>query len=244
MSPRRSAPDIGDPEGSMSLGRFSPILVVGAPGSGKGTQAEVISAACRIPHVATGDLLREHVQRGTALGSAARTHMEHGDLVPDEIVLQTLIERFQKPDAERGVVLDGFPRTLIQAHLLDRHLAMHGGGVWAVLHLVVMEEALVQRLIGRRICVGCQGTFHVALQALPPGDICPMCGNYLVQRPDDREEIIRHSVAIYRLETQPVLEYYAGQHLIHPIDGDRPVEEIRVDMLDVLRKLESVLVAS
>jgi adenylate kinase len=242
MSPRRSVPEVGDREGCMERGRYSPILVVGAPGSGKGTQADVISDACRIPHVATGDLLREHVRQGSALGIAARTYMEQGNLVPDEIVIQTLIERFQKPDAQRGVVLDGFPRTLVQAQLLDRHLTSHGGGVWAVLHLVVEEAALVQRLTGRRVCVGCQGIFHVALQALPPGGVCPMCGNYLVQRPDDREEIIRHRVAIYRLETQPVLEYYAGQKLIYSIDGDRPIDEIGVDTLNVLRRLEPALV--
>ena len=228
----------------MGLGRFSPILMVGAPGSGKGTQAGLIGEACRIPHVATGDLLREHVQRGTALGSAAHAYMERGDLVPDDIVMHTLIERFQKPDAERGVLLDGFPRTLAQAHALDRRLASHAGGVWAVLYLVVTESSLVPRLTGRRVCVGCQGTFHVALQPLPQGDICPMCGNNLVQRPDDREEVIRHRLAIYLQETQPMLEYYAGQNVIYSVNGDRPVEEIRADLLNVLRSLEPALVAS
>jgi adenylate kinase len=244
MSPGRSAPDIGDLGGSMGLSRFSPILVVGAPGSGKGTQAGVISDACQIPHVATGDLLRDHVRRGTALGSAASTYMASGDLVPDEIVIKILIERFQKPDAERGVLLDGFPRTLSQAHLLDRQLASHGGGVWAVFYLVVPEASLIQRLTGRRVCVGCQGTFHVQLQALPPGDVCPTCGDHLVQRPDDHEEIIRHRVAVYLQETQPVLKYYAEQNLIYPIDGDRPVDEIRVDLLNVLRRLEPSLATS
>ena len=227
----------------MSLGRFSPLLVVGAPGSGKGTQAGVISDACRIPHLATGDLLREHVRLGTAPGLEARAYMERGDLVPDEIVIETLIERFRSPDAERGVLLDGFPRTIEQAQLLDRQLALHGGGVRAVFYLVVTESSLIRRLTGRRVCVGCKGTFHVELQALPSGDVCPTCGDHLVQRPDDREEVIRHRVFVYREETQPVLEYYGRQDLIYPIDGDRTIDEIRADLLNVLHRLEPELVA-
>jgi adenylate kinase len=168
--------------------------------------------------------------------------MDTGDLVPDEIVIQTLVERFQDPDAERGVLLDGFPRTLSQAQLLDGRLASHQGGVRAVLYLVVTEASLVRRLTGRRVCVGCQGTFHVELQALAPDARCPSCGDQLVQRPDDHEEIIRHRVGVYLDETQPVLEYYAGQGVMYSIDGDRPVDEIRADLLEVLRILEPTLV--
>ena len=218
----------------MDLGRFSAILVVGAPGSGKGTQARFLCEALRIPHVATGDLLREHRRRGTALGIAARASMDNGDLVPDELVIQTVVERLYRPDAANGVVLDGFPRTLEQARLLDRQLEAGGGGVRSVLYLAVPETSLIERLTGRRVCIGCQGTFHVMIHALPPDGTCPRCGDQLVQRPDDREEIIRHRVAVYLDQTRPVLEHYAERGVVHHIDGARGADEIKDDILNRL----------
>ena len=168
----------------MSTGRYAVTLLIGGPGAGKGTQAKLVSGALGIPHVASGDLLREHRRRGTPLGRAARAYMDRGDLVPDDLVVEMVIERLGRADAANGALLDGFPRTLAQAETLDAELAARGGSVQSAVLLDVPTEALVARLSGRRICIGCQGTFHIVLQALPFDGTCPACGDLLTQRPD------------------------------------------------------------
>src|SRR5918995_2523255 len=160
----------------MVSGRFSVALLIGPPGAGKGTQARYVSQALGIPHVGSGDLLREHRQRDTPIGLTARAYMDQGDLVPDELVVQMVIERLARPDADRGVLLDGFPRTLAQARALDVELAERGGGVTAALFLDVPTDVLVERLSGRRVCIGCHSTYHVVLQQLPFDGTCPQCG--------------------------------------------------------------------
>ena len=183
--------------------RFSVRLLIGPPGAGKGTQARYTSQALGIPHGATGDLLREQRRRGTPLGLTARAYMDQGELVPDDLVVQMVIERLTRPDAARGVLLDGFPRTLAQARALDVELAERGGGVTAALYLDVPTDVLVERLSGRRMCIGCQSTFHDVLQQLPFDGSCPPCGDRLVQRPDDTASVIERRVAVYHEQTAP-----------------------------------------
>jgi adenylate kinase len=225
-------------------GRFSVTLMIGAPGAGKGTQARYVRETLGIPHVATGDLLREHRRRGTALGRTARAYMDRGDLVPDDLVVKMVIERLEQSDAANGVLLDGFPRTLTQAASLDVELSARGGGVAAALFLDVPYGVLVRRLSGRRMCDGCQSTFHVDLHDLPGDGTCPECGQHLVQRRDDQRSAVARRIAIYLDQTTPVLDHYRSHGLVHRVDGDRQVEEIRADLLNVLRRRVPALVAS
>jgi adenylate kinase len=215
-------------------GRFSVVLLIGPPGAGKGTQARCIGRALGIPHIASGDLLREHRRRGTPLGLTARAYMDQGELVPDEMVVQMVIERLTRPDAVRGALLDGFPRTVAQARALDSELAERGGGVTAALFLDVPIEVLVERLSGRRVCIGCQDTFHIALQPLPPDGTCPRCGDHLVQRPDDAPNVVARRVAVYHQQTAPVVEHYRARGVLRRAAGGGSVEETRSWALEQL----------
>jgi adenylate kinase len=215
-------------------GRFSVALLIGPPGAGKGTQARYVGEALGIPHVASGDLLREHRQRGTPLGLTARAYMDQGELVPDDLVIQMVIERLVRPDAARGVLLDGFPRTLTQARALDVELAERGGGVIAALSLDVPTDVLVERLSGRRVCIGCHSTFHIVLQQLPFDDTCPHCGDRLVQRADDVPSVIARRVAVYQQQTAPVLDHYRVRGVLRRVDGGGSVELTRSRVLERL----------
>src|SRR5262245_8737233 len=198
---------MGDAERRVSAGRYLVTLIIGAPGEGKGTQARYVSEALGIPHLASGDLLREHRRRGTPLGRTARAYMDRGDLVPDGLVVAMVIERLGRPDAAGGALLDGFPRTLAQAEALDKELAARGGGVRMAVLLDVRPESLVARLSGRRVCIGCQSTFHVALQPLPFDGTCPACGDRLLQRPDDSPSVVARRLGVYQRETAPVVDH-------------------------------------
>jgi adenylate kinase len=218
----------------MVSGRFSVALLIGPPGAGKGTQARYLGEALGIPHVASGDLLREHRHRGTPLGLTARAYMDQGELVPDDLVVQMVIERLARPDAAHGVLLDGFPRTLTQARALDVELAERGGGVTAALFLDVPTDVLVERLAGRRVCIGCQSTFHVVLQQLPFDGTCPHCGDSLVQRPDDAPSVVARRVAVYQQQTAPVLDYYRVRGVLRRADASGSVELTRSRVLKQL----------
>jgi len=219
-------------------------LMIGAPGAGKGTQARNVRETLGIPHVATGDLLRDHRRRGTALGRTARAYMDRGDLVPDDLVVKMVIDRLEEPDAVNGVLLDGFPRTITQASALDVELSARCGAVAAALFLDVPPGVLVRRLSGRRMCDGCQNTFHVDLHDLPSDGTCPECGAHLVQRRDDQRSAVARRISIYLDQTTPVLDHYRSRGLVHRIDGNRQVDEIWSDLLNVLRRRIPTLVAS
>lgn len=236
--------NLNEVEWSVGSGRYSVTLLIGAPGAGKGTQARYVREALGIPHVATGDLLREHRRRGTALGRTARAYMDRGDLVPDELVVKMVIDRLEQPDAANGMLLDGFPRTLGQAAALDAELCMRGGGVTAALFLDVPTGVLVRRLSGRRVCEGCNSTFHIDLQRLPQDGSCPDCGKHLVQRRDDTRSAVARRIAVYLDQTMPVLDHYRGRGVVHRVDGDRGVEEIKTDLLTLLGRKQPSLVAS
>ena len=210
-------------------------LLIGPPGAGKGTQACYISETLGIPHVASGNLLREHRRRGTPLGRTARTYMDQGELVPDDLVVQMVIERLARSDAARGVLLDGFPRTLSQARALDSELAERGGGVTTALFLDVPTDVLVERLSGRRVCIGCNSTFHVVLQQLSVDSTCPECGDHLVQRPDDIPSVVARRVAVYQQQTAPVLDHYRVRGVLRRVDGSGSVEQTRSRTLERFR---------
>jgi len=216
----------------MVSSRFAVTLLIGAPGAGKGTQARFVCEALGVPHVATGDLLREHRERGTALGITAKRYMDRGELVPDELVVEMVMCRLEDEDTAHGALLDGFPRTKIQALVLDEELKVRGGRVERVLVLDVACDTLIDRLSGRRICDGCRGTFNVNAQ--PLGARCPDCMGRLIQRPDDNYEVVEHRIAIYRRETTPVIDHYAARGVLHRVDGDRSIGEVRAELLAAL----------
>lgn len=210
------------------------VLLLGAPGAGKGTQARFVGEILGVPHVASGDLLREHRRRGTDLGKAAQAYMDRGDLVPDQLVIDMIMDRLGRPDAARGALLDGFPRTQSQAEALDRSLAETGGAVRAVLYLDVPKATLVARLAGRWICGTCQHTYHEEFSPPRIAGFCDECGGSLGQRPDDRREVVENRVEVYLRETLPVIEHYAAHGGLHRVDGDRGIETVRAALCAAL----------
>jgi adenylate kinase len=196
--------------------------MLGAPGAGKGTQAELFARARSLPKVSTGDILREAVQAGTPLGRAARAVMDAGRLVGDDIMISIVQERLQRPDARRGFVLDGFPRTVAQAMALDDLLADDPPLV--VLDIEVPEEALVRRLSERRICGNCGWI------AAPGSTECARCGGPLVQRRDDEEDVVRERLRVYARDTQPLVEYYRARPSFRSVDGDQAPDAVTADI--------------
>jgi adenylate kinase len=217
--------------------------MVGAPGAGQGTQARYVCEALTIPHIASGDLLREHRRQGTPLGQAARSYMDRGDLVPDQLVIEMIVARLSQPDAAHGALLDGFPRTVAQAQALDAELTTRGGGVRTALYLDVPTDALVARISGRRICTECGGTYHVHVQRLPVDVSCPDCGEQLMHRSDDREDVVLNRIEVYLRETLPVLAHYRQRGLVRQIDGTRSIAEVTTNLLAALREPAPVLAA-
>lgn len=202
------------------------ILFLGPPGAGKGTQAARLAAVQGVPHVSTGDIFRQHVREGTALGLLVRNYLDAGHLVPDELTVRMVGERLSQPDCCNGFILDGFPRTVPQAEALDRVLADMGVTLEMALMLVVGEPNLVMRLSGRRVCRACGATFHI--QAKPsrtPGS-CDACGGELYQREDDREETVRERLAVYNRQTAPLLAYYRQQNKLVEVDGEAGMEQV------------------
>ena len=202
------------------------VALIGPPGAGKGTQAKLLEARFGIPHVSTGDMLREAQRSGSMLGQEAQRYIGAGRLVPDDVVVGMVEVRLAKPDCANGFALDGFPRTLRQAEELDRMLARHGQRLDAVISVIVPEETLVERLSGRRVCGGCSAMFHVSFEPPAKADACDRCGGKLIQREDDREDTIRRRLEVYGRETAPVLEYYRQTGLLREVDGTGPREDV------------------
>ncbi|MDQ3812125.1 MAG: adenylate kinase [Chloroflexota bacterium] len=210
------------------------VLLLGAPGAGKGTQARVLAGLLGIPHVASGDLLREHRQRGSDLGRAAQVIMDRGDLVPDDLVVEMILERLSRPDAERGALLDGFPRTLAQAEALDSRLAERGGRVRAAVYVDVPTDVLIERLAGRWMCRSCQASFHQRFNPPARARVCDGCGGELYQRPDDRPEVVANRVNVYLRDTLPLVERYQSRGILRRVDGNRPIETVRTSLREAL----------
>lgn len=226
----------GSPAVMMALNRA--LIFLGPPGAGKGTQAKKIAEQYRVPHLSTGDMLRDAVSRGTELGRKAEPIMERGELVPDEIVLGLVAERLKQPDSVSGVIFDGFPRTLAQAEQLDKILERDGFGKPVVIEFSVGEEALMKRLSGRWTCsVG--GEIYNVFEHPPkvPG-ICDRDGGALVQRSDDRPEVVRERLASYERQTKPLVDYYRQRGGLEVVDGSASVEEVGRRLAEILRRAE------
>lgn len=206
------------------------LLLLGPPGAGKGTQARRLSEEHHVPHVASGDLLREHVRQGTELGEEAKGYMDRGDYVPDELMIEFIVRRLDQPDAE-GFVLDGFPRTMPQATALSERLEQLGRPVDLVIALDVPEELIVERLSGRRLCTECQRAYHMAYDPPQDDELCDDCGVALMTRPDDEADTVRHRLRVYAESTAGVRDFYERAGLLTVLDGTGEPEEVaeRID---------------
>ncbi len=211
---------------------MGPIVLQGPPGAGKGTQAKLIAEHYGIPHISTGDILRDNVARGTDLGRKAKRVMERGDLVSDDLVNGMVADRIKQPDADRGFVLDGFPRTVAQAEWLDRELAERKGDrkPMVVVGVDVSYNQLLQRLTGRRTCPVDGKIYNIYLQPPKNEGVCDACGTQLFQRADDTEEVISERLKSYERQTKPLEDFYRKQGRLRRINGEQPVEKVMADM--------------
>lgn len=210
------------------------MIFLGAPGAGKGTQAEKISGRMNIPHISTGDMFREAVSNQTELGKKAGEYMDRGELVPDEVVVGIVKERLLKPDCKQGCILDGFPRTLPQAEALDEVLDEMGKSVDYVLNIEVSEEEVVKRLTGRRTCRNCGTIYHIEFNKPEREGVCGKCGGELYQRDDDKEETVRNRLRVYGEKTAPLVNYYRRKGVLINIDGEQSVGEVTDEIMRVL----------
>ncbi len=202
------------------------IIMLGAPGAGKGTQAKMISDKYGIPHISTGDIFRANIKNGTELGKKAKTYMDQGLLVPDELVVDLVVDRVAQDDCAKGYVLDGFPRTIPQAEALDAALEKMGSKVGYAINVEVPDENIVTRMSGRRACVSCGATYHIV--HIPPKTegICDRCGAKLILRDDDKPETVKKRLAVYHEQTQPLIDYYTKQNVLVEVDGTKDMEEV------------------
>ena len=202
------------------------VIFLGPPGSGKGTQAKRLQETESIPQVSTGDLLRQAVRAGSALGKEAKGHMDAGGLVPDRLVIDLLLERIAQPDCANGFILDGFPRTVAQAEALEAALAQKKRPIDAVVSFDIDLGLLVERLVGRRVCPKGHGEWHVRFNPPRKTGHCDVCGEALIQREDDQEDRIRTRMETYRRDTEPLIDYYGRRQVLHAIDALAPVETV------------------
>lgn len=209
------------------------LVLLGPPGAGKGTQSIVLSKEYKLPHISTGDILRESVKKGLPLGLKAKSYMEKGELVPDEVVTGIVVERLKNDDTKKGYILDGFPRTVKQAEDLDNALAKTGSAIDMAVYFDTSEATAIERLSGRRVCKACGFNYHV--RNIPPKKegVCDKCGNALFQRPDDKEDTVRNRLKVYESQTKPLIEYYTGKGIIKKVSGDLGVD----DLFKVLSKI-------
>jgi adenylate kinase len=202
------------------------LILLGPPGSGKGTQGERLQADFRLPYYATGDILRAAVRDGTDLGREAKEYMDRGDLVPDEVIIGVIAERIESPEAADGFILDGFPRTTAQAEALDEAMDRLGRELTAAILIEVSDEEVVRRLSGRRTCVKGGHIFHVDFDPPKKEGVCDICGGQLVVRDDDKPDVVRHRVEEYHSKTEPLVSYYEEKGILRRVDGDHPPEEV------------------
>jgi adenylate kinase len=212
------------------------VVLVGPPGAGKGTQAQFIASNLSIPKISTGDIFRANVSGGTELGKLAKTYMDRGDLVPDEVTVAMVKDRLGEPDAQEGFLLDGFPRNVPQAEILKKMLAEFGTALDIVLELEVDEDEVVRRLAGRRTCRSCGKVWHVVFDPPAKPGVCGACGGELFQRDDDREETIRHRLEVYQEQTAPLVRYYTDEGILVRVEATGPVEEVTGRALTALRQ--------
>lgn len=210
------------------------IIMLGAPGAGKGTQAKMIAEKYNIPHISTGDIFRANIKNGTELGKKAKSYMDKGQLVPDELTLDLIMDRFKEDDCKNGYVLDGFPRTIPQAEALDAALKANGEKVDFAIDVDVPDENIVKRMGGRRACVNCGATYHIVYSPTKVEGKCDKCGEELIVRDDDKPETVLSRLEVYHNQTQPLIDYYNEQGILKTVDGT-------VDMKDVFKAIVYIL---
>ncbi|MBQ9122162.1 MAG: adenylate kinase [Lachnospiraceae bacterium] len=210
------------------------IIMLGAPGAGKGTQAKMIASEYQVPHISTGDIFRANIKNGTELGMEAKKYMDQGLLVPDELTVKILLDRVAQADCQNGYVLDGFPRTIPQAEVLDKALTELGDQIDYAINVDVPDENIINRMSGRRACVGCGATYHI--KHIPPKTegICDTCGQELILRDDDKPETVKNRLDVYHKQTQPLIDFYSGKGVLKAVDGT-------VDMQDVFAAIKAIL---
>ncbi|MDI9641986.1 MAG: adenylate kinase [Archaeoglobales archaeon] len=214
------------------------LILLGAPGAGKGTQAKIITDNFKIPQISTGDMLREAVAKGTELGKKAREYMNQGKLVPDEVVIGIVKERLKQKDCENGFILDGFPRTIAQAEALDTMMSELGKKIDAVININVSEDEIVKRIVNRRICEKCGAIYHLIYDPPKKSGVCDKCGGELYQRDDDKEEVVRERFKVYRKNTEPLIEYYKRKGILYEVDGTKDIEKVKAEILSILNKIK------
>lgn len=210
------------------------IIMLGAPGAGKGTQAKKIAAKYEIPHISTGDIFRANIKNGTELGKKAKTYMDQGLLVPDELVVDLVVDRVNQEDCSGGYVLDGFPRTIPQAEALDKALAAQGQKMDYAIDVDVPDQNIVQRMGGRRACVGCGATYHLVYAAPKKEGICDTCGAELILRDDDKPETVEKRLGVYHEQTQPLIDYYTKAGILKTVDGTVAMEDVFEAIVSIL----------
>ncbi len=210
------------------------IIMLGAPGAGKGTQAKLIADQYQIPHISTGDIFRANIKNGTELGKKAKSYMDQGLLVPDELVVDLVVDRVAQDDCDNGYVLDGFPRTIPQATALDEALIKKGTGIDYALNVDVPDENIIHRMSGRRACVNCGATYHIVHIPTKVEGICDRCGSELILRDDDKPETVQKRLNVYHEQTQPLIDYYSKAGILVSVDGTK-------DMMEVFADIEKIL---
>ncbi|HHT57164.1 adenylate kinase [Herbinix luporum] len=211
------------------------IIMLGAPGAGKGTQAKKIAQEFGIPHISTGDIFRENIKNNTQLGIKAKEYIDQGLLVPDELVMDLIIDRFKANDCKDGYVLDGFPRTIYQAEALDKKLKNKNESIDHVINIEVSDELIVRRMSGRRACLNCGRTYHIKTLKPKVEDICDYCNTKLVLRDDDKPETVKKRLQVYHEQTQPLIDYYNQKGLLRSMDGTKDIEVLYKEIMDLLK---------
>ena len=210
------------------------IIMLGAPGAGKGTQAKQIAAKYEIPHISTGDIFRANIKEGTALGMEAKSYMDKGQLVPDELTVKILLDRVSKDDCKNGYVLDGFPRTIPQADVLDKAVSELNDKIDYAINVDVKDDNIIRRMSGRRACLNCGATYHIVNVPPKKEGICDTCGSELVIRDDDKEETVKARLLAYHDQTQPLIDYYNNKGILKEVDGTKDMNDVFADIVNIL----------
>ena len=210
------------------------IIMLGAPGAGKGTQAKMIAEKCGIPHISTGDIFRANIKNGTELGAKAKEYMDKGLLVPDELVCDLVVDRIQQADCEKGYILDGFPRTIPQAEALENALNAIEQKLDYAIDIDVPDENIINRMSGRRACVGCGATYHVLFNPTKVAGKCDVCGESLILRDDDKPETVKKRLDVYHTQTQPLIDFYTERKVLVEVDGTQSMDKVFDDIMKIL----------
>ena len=212
------------------------LILLGAPGAGKGTQAALISEHFGLPHISTGDIFRANIRKETKLGLAAKYYIDNGLLVPDELTTDLVVHRIAEEDCRNGYILDGFPRTIPQAECLDKELAKRNDLLDLALEVDVKDEVIIERMIGRRVCSVCGETYHVTMMPPEVDDVCDLCQGELIHREDDKPETVLKRLQVYRERTEPLVDYYKEKGILKAVDGDRDYLEVFADIRKLMEK--------